>query len=112
MKITKQLKYATFIYDEDSKEFTIQMTPNGKSKGGYAPGGNSIILNKIYTFAFLRFVIRISQRNWLKGKKVIDKTPNNMLSCNNHEEYTDPNQTTIPWDEENFAIDCTSNEPF
>ena len=58
MKITKQLKYATFIYDEDSKEFTIQMTPNGKSKGGYAPGGNSIILNKIYTFAFLRERVR------------------------------------------------------
>ena len=112
MKIKKQLKNATFVYDEDSKEFTIQTTPNGKSKSGYAPGGSSIALNKIYAFAFMRFVIRISQRNWLKGKKVIDKEANNMLSSSNNEEYTEPNQTTISWNEENFTIECSSNEPF
>ncbi len=102
MKITKQLKNAEFEYDEETKKFLIIDSEDG----------GVVELNKIYAFAFMRFVIRISQRNWLKGKKVIDKTPNNMLSCNNHEEYTDPNQTTISWDEENFAIDCTSNEPF
>ena len=112
MKITKKLKHATFIYDEDSKEFTIQTVANGETAGGYSIGGNSVSLNKIYAFAFMRFIIRISQRNWLKGKKVIDKEPNNMLSSNNNEEYTDPNQTTISWDEENFALDCSSNEPF
>ncbi len=101
-KITKKLKNAEFEYDEETKKFLIIDSEDG----------GVVELNKIYAFAFMRFVIRISQRNWLKGKKVIDKTPNNMLSCNNHEEYTDPNQTTISWDEENFAIDCTSNEPF
>ena len=102
MKITKKLKHATFVYDEETKNFSISDDS----------GANSVELNKIYAFAFTRFVIRISQRNWLKGKKVIDKEPNNMLSSSNNEEYTESNQTTISWEEENFAIDCSSNEPF
>ena len=102
MKIKKELKNADFEYDEETKKFLIIDTESG----------GVVELNKIYAFAFMRFVIRISQRNWLKGKKVIDKEPNNMLSSSNNEEYTEPNQTTISWDEENFAIDCSSNEPF
>ena len=54
MKIEKNLKYATFIYDEESKDFTIMTKPFGESDGGYAVGGNSIKLNKIYSFAFMR----------------------------------------------------------
>jgi hypothetical protein len=112
MKIVKELKNATFIYDEDEKKFSIKTKPFGETSGGYATGGNTTELNKIYAFAFMRFVIRISQRNWLKGKKAIDKEANNMLSFSNNEEYTKPNQTTISWDEENFTIDRSSNEPF
>lgn len=69
MKIEKNLKYATFIYDEDSKEFTIQTTPKGKPESGHASDGNSIVLNKIYAFAFMRFVVRMAQKNWLRPKK-------------------------------------------
>ena len=102
MKIKKKLKNAEFEYDEEAKQFLIIDSESG----------SAVELNKIYAFAFMRFVIRISQRNWLKGKKVIDKAPNNMLSSNNHEEYIDSNQTTILWDEESPTIDCSSNEPF
>ena len=64
MKIDKNLKYATFSYDESAKSFTIQ-----------DKNGNTVELNKVYSFAFMRFVIRIAQRNWLRTKKVIDNAP-------------------------------------
>lgn len=102
MKILKELKNATFEYDEETQKFLII---DGKD-------GGTVELNKIYAFAFMRFVVRISQKNWLKSKKVIDKEPNNMLLSSDNEEYTDSNQTTISWDEENFTIGCSSNEPF
>lgn len=88
MKIEKNLKYATFTYDEESKDFTITTKPFGESDGGHAVGGNTIKLNKIYSFAFMRFVMRIAQRNWLKNKKIVDNHIENEL------EYTeDKNQT-------------------
>ena len=58
--IKKELKYATFCYDEKSKVFTIQTDPNKTYSGR-----QSISLDKTYAFAFMRFVIRISQKNWL-----------------------------------------------
>ena len=101
MKIKKELKNATFEYDEETQKFLI----SGSSEE------DSIELNKIYAFAFMRFVVRISQKNWLKSKKVIDKDANNVLSSKNNEEENNKNQTTIPWDE-GYAIDCTSSDPF
>ncbi len=64
----KSLKFADFSYDESSKTFTIT-----------DKNGNQVELNKIYSFAFMRFVIRIAQRNWLRTKKVVDTTPEPML---------------------------------
>lgn len=68
MKITKKLKYAEFEWDEESKSFMIT-----------EEGGNRVTLNKIYAFAFMRFVIRMAQRNWLrqikKPEKSLDKDP-------------------------------------
>ncbi len=68
MKIKKQLKNATFEYDEETKSFTIS---------GEHPTlrdiGNTIELNKVYAFAFMRFVVRVAQRNWLKTKKAPSK---------------------------------------
>ncbi len=65
MKINKELKYATFEYDEETKVFTI-----------FQEDGGNIKLNKVYAFAFMRFVIRMAQRNWLrkakKHKKEVD----------------------------------------
>tara|TARA_R110000824_G_scaffold265390_1_gene454256 strand:- start:4761 stop:5060 length:300 start_codon:yes stop_codon:yes gene_type:complete len=63
-KIKKELKNATFEYDEEAKSFTIS---------GEHPVlrdvNNSVELNKVYAFAFMRFVIRMAQRNWLRNKK-------------------------------------------
>tara|TARA_B110000305_G_scaffold239011_1_gene305770 strand:+ start:289 stop:543 length:255 start_codon:yes stop_codon:yes gene_type:complete len=74
MKITKELKNATFEYDEEKKTFTIME----------ADGFNGCIeLNKVYAFAFMRFVVRISQRNWLRDKKSIDKTIEDMVDFEN-----------------------------
>jgi len=59
MKVIKELKNATFEYDEDSKKFLIIDNEDG----------GVVELNKVYAFAFMRFVIRMAQRNWLKQKK-------------------------------------------
>ena len=80
MKIKKELKNATFEYDEETKKFLII---DGED-------GGVVELNKIYAFAFMRFVIRMAQRNWLKGKKVIDKTNENMI-----EYIENPDQITF-----------------
>ena len=64
MKITKELKNATFVYDEEKKTFTIME----------ADGFNGCVeLNKVYAFAFMRFVVRMAQRNWLRSNKSISK---------------------------------------
>lgn len=60
MKITKELKNATFEYDEETKKFLIIDSE----------GGGFVELNKVYAFAFMRFVVRMAQRNWLRVKKV------------------------------------------
>ena len=60
--ISKQLKNATFEYNEDSKQFTIEDAE-----------GNCVVLNKIYAFALMRFVIRMAQRNWLRSNKTIEE---------------------------------------
>ena len=67
MKIRKDLKNATFEYDEVEKSFTI------KQEGG------EVTLNKVYAFAFMRFVVRMAQRNWLRNKKSIDKAMEDMV---------------------------------
>lgn len=62
MVINKDLKNISFSYDESSKLFSI------KNSDG------EVNLNKVESFAFLRFLIRISQRNWLR-KKPIENHP-------------------------------------
>ena len=88
MKITKKLKYAEFEWDEEAKSFMIT-----------EEDGNRVILNKVYAFAFMRFVVRMAQRNWLRGKKIVDKSESNMVPLKDNEEKTNPNQTTISWGE-------------
>lgn len=99
MKITKKLKYAEFEWDEESKSFLIT-----------EEDGNRVILDKVYAFAFMRFVVRMAQRNWLKGKKIVDKSGSNMVSLSDYEEIN-PDQATISWDEESI-VDRALNEPF
>jgi hypothetical protein len=54
MKIERKLKYGSFGWDDETKKFTIEHR------------GQSIELNKIYAFAFLRFAFSIAQRNWFR----------------------------------------------
>jgi len=54
MKVERKLKYGSFSWDDETKKFIV------KHKG------QSIELNKIYAFAFLRFAFSIAQRNWFR----------------------------------------------
>ena len=77
MQIKKDLKYATFEYDESKKDFTI-----------INDNGDSVILNKVYAFAFMRFVVRMAQRNWLRGKP-ITKNPEDTKEASSLPDDTD-----------------------
>ena len=84
MKITKELKHAVFEYDEETKKFLIIDTEDG----------GVVELNKVYAFAFMRFVIRMAQRNWLrqakKEKKELDIVDEFMVELDVEQE--NPNQ--------------------
>jgi hypothetical protein len=74
MKINKKLKNVEFEYDEETKTFTIME----------ADGFNGYIqLNKVYAFAFMRFVVRMAQRNWLRQKKLSPSETKTSLPANN-----------------------------
>lgn len=79
-KITKQLKHAEFQYNEETKEFRVQ---DGE--------GNEVVLNKIYAFALMRFVIRMAQRNWLRSNKSIEE----LIEEEDEELEDDPAQLTL-----------------
>ena len=85
MIIKKELKNATFVYDEEKKLFTI-MDADGFN--GY------IELNKVYAFAFIRFVVRMAQRNWLRTKKSVDKVEDIMVELEDEKE-DNPNQMNL-----------------
>ncbi len=83
--IKRELKYATFEYDETEKTITIETKSDATPPIGHvetdeeyaerianledAPINGRIKLNKVYSFALLRFVIRIAQRNWFRKVK-------------------------------------------
>ena len=85
MKIRRELKYVTFEYDEDDKSILIETRSDTdtpikafvETDEEYAkrvaehdaPINGRIHLNKVYSFALLRFVIRIAQRNWFRKLK-------------------------------------------
>jgi hypothetical protein len=58
MLIEKNLKFGSFSYDDEAKQFLIYT--NNETGPMY------VKLNKIYAFAFVRFFIRICQRNWFR----------------------------------------------
>jgi len=74
MIIKKELKNATFEYDEEKKVFTLY---------DHEGLNGTIELNKVYAFAFMRFVVRMAQRNWLRTKKSIDKTVEDVVESEN-----------------------------
>ena len=85
MKIQRDLKFATFIYDDEDKSITIETRSDKTPPKGHVetdeeyakrianleepPTNGRIHLNKVYSFALLRFVIRIAQRNWFRKLK-------------------------------------------
>jgi len=101
MKIRRELKFATFEYDDEDKTILIEtrsdvipdkmFTHNpiaGECCEGHCDGhwetdeqyterisklqpptNGKIHLNSTYSFALLRFVIRIAQRNWFRKLK-------------------------------------------
>jgi hypothetical protein len=85
MKITKNLKYVTFEWDDEDKTFTIT-----------EEDGNRVILNKVYSFAFMRFVIRMAQRNWFRKTKdnATNKPKENPVELAEHP-WEDPDQMML-----------------
>lgn len=65
MIISKDLKNVSFEYNEAEKVFTIINTHDG----------GAAELNKVEAFAFMRFLVRISQRNWLRKKPAQEVSP-------------------------------------
>lgn len=79
MKIKKELKNATFEWEEESKTFSFTDSNN-----------NKITLNKVYGFALMRFILRIAQKNFAKSK--ITKKQVEELVEITEEQYEDPRQ--------------------
>jgi len=54
--IIKELKYGTWVYDPDQREFLLyaREKETGQIK--------SLSLNKVYAFSFVRFVLRVAQK--------------------------------------------------
>lgn len=79
MKVIRNLKHAMFEYDEEEKSITIETrttTPIPRTQDEIEAGAEEVFatdgrvkLNKVYSFALLRFVIRIAQRNWFRKWK-------------------------------------------
>jgi hypothetical protein len=70
MKIKRTLKYGSFGWDDETKKFTVEYK------------GQSIELNKIYAFAFLRFAFSVAQRNWFrKAEKPKVEMPETEAIC-------------------------------
>ena len=82
--IRREMKFAAFEYDETEKTITIETKSNKipdqnihetdeqyqKRLESHEPVVNGRIeLNTVYSFALLRFVIRIAQRNWFRKVK-------------------------------------------
>jgi len=80
MIIKKELKNAIFEYNEETKSFTLSNKDT------------TIELNKVYSFAFMRFVVRMAQRNWLRTKKSVDKVVEDIVES---EHIDHPDQMKI-----------------
>jgi len=96
MKIERKLKYGSFGWDDETKKFTIEHR------------GQSIELNKIYAFAFLRFAFSIAQRNWFRkmAKPKIEMPDKEILT----EEICDKNIRDGKFEHEQFELPNVNGE--
>mgnify|MGYP003149296497 FL=1 len=71
MKIRRELKYATFEWDDEEKSITIETRSHEplRADSETHPVNGRIKLNKVYAFSLMRFVVRIAQRNWFRKIK-------------------------------------------
>ena len=91
MKIKRTLKYGSFGWDDETKKFTVEYK------------GQSIELNKIYAFAFLRFAFSVAQRNWFRKQekpKKIEMPDKEILA----EEICDKNIRDGKFEHEQFEL--------
>ena len=91
MKIKRTLKYGSFSWDDETKKFTVEHK------------GQSIELNKIYAFAFLRFAFSVAQRNWFRKQekpKKIEMPDKEILA----EEICDKNIRDGKFEHEQFEL--------
>ena len=96
MKIERKLKYGSFSWDDETKKFTVEHK------------GQSIELNKIYAFAFLRFAFSIAQRNWFRkmAKPKIEMPDKEILE----EEICDKNIRDGKFEHEQFELPNVNGE--
>ena len=96
MKIKRTLKYGSFSWDDETKKFTVEHK------------GQSIELNKIYAFAFLRFAFSIAQRNWFRkmAKPKIEMPDKEILE----EEICDKNIRDGKFEHEQFELPNVNGE--
>jgi len=91
MKVERKLKYGSFSWDDETKKFTVEHK------------GQSIELNKIYAFAFLRFAFSVAQRNWFRKQekpKKIEMPDKEILA----EEICDKNIRDGKFEHEQFEL--------
>ena len=96
MKIERKLKYGSFGWNDETKKFTIEHR------------GQSIELNKIYAFAFLRFAFSIAQRDWFrKQEKPKVEMPDKEILA---EEICDRNIREGKFEHEQFELPNVNGE--
>ena len=96
MKIKRTLKYGSFSWDDETKKFTVEHK------------GQSIELNKIYAFAFLRFTFSVAQRNWFrKAEKPKVEMPDKEILA---EEICDKNIREGKFEHEQFELPNINGE--
>ena len=71
MKIRRELKYATFEWDDEEKSILIETKSSEPLRDDIDihPINGRVKLNKVYAFSLMRFVVRIAQRNWFRKTK-------------------------------------------
>lgn len=77
MQIIKKLKNIEFSYNDQSKKFEITRD-DGFSQ--------YLDLNKVEAFALMRFIIRISQKNWMRPKKHLEEASDAIIDRSKDED--------------------------
>jgi len=71
MKIRRELKFATFEWDDEEKSILIETKSREslRDDSDIHPINGRVKLDKVCAFSLMRFVVRIAQRNWFRKVK-------------------------------------------